>query len=275
MRALISADMEGVTGVTCPDDCRPGSPQWERFRRLLTADVSAVAAGFFEAGVADVVVNEAHSTMRNVLIEDLDPRARLLTGRHKPYGMMEGITARPDLVAFVGYHAGPGAAGVLSHTFTGFEMFSVTVGGRLASEGYLNALLAAEFGTRLALVSGDDATCADAKDYAPSAQFVAVKEAIDRYTALCLPPERTSRMLHDAAAASVTTAEVPPLPDPPYRCEVEFVGTSSAAMAALVPTVMRTGHRSVAFQAESVNDLYRCLRVVSLVGKSASEPGYG
>jgi len=275
MRVLISADMEGATGVTCPDDCRPGSAQWDRFRRLLTADVSAVTAGFFDAGADDVVVNEAHSTMRNVLIEELGPRVRLLTGHHKRYGMMEGITARPDLVAFVGYHAGAGVAGVLSHTFTGFEMFSVTVGGRPASEGCLNALLAAEYGARLALVSGDDAACDDAKEYAPGAQLVAVKEAVDRYTALCLPPERTSRMLRDAAAAGAATAEIPPLPGPPHECEVQFVGTSSAAMAALVPTVRRTGDRGVAFRADSINDLYQTLRVVSLIGKTVTEPVYG
>jgi D-amino peptidase len=274
MRALISADMEGATGVTCPDDCLPGSPQWDRFRRLFTGDVAAVCAGFFAAGVTEVTVNEAHSTMRNLLLEELDPRVRLLTGHHKRFGMMEGITARPDLVAFVGYHAGPGEPGVLSHTFVGFEIFSVTLNGRPMSEGYLNSLLAAEYGARLALVSGDDLTCADAESYAPGAQLVAVKEAVDRYAALCLTPARTSGLLQQAAYAGVATAQPPPLPAPPYRCEIEFVGTSSAAMAACVPTVTRTGHRGVAFTADSIADLYPCFRVVARIGASAAEPRY-
>lgn len=275
MRALISADMEGATGVTCPDDCRPGAPQWDRFRRLLTADVSAVAAGFLDAGVAEVIVNEAHSTMRNILIEELDPRIRLLTGHHKPLSMMEGIKARPDLVAFVGYHAGPGVPGVLSHTFTGFEIHSVTLNGRPMSEGFLNAMLAAEYQARIALVSGDDLTCADAASYAPGAQLVTVKHAVDRYAALCLPPGETGRMLHDAAAAGVATAGLPPLPEAPYRCAVEFVGTSSAAMAALVPTVERTGDRNVAFETGRIEDLYRCFLVVAHLGQTAAEPRYG
>ena len=275
MRALISADMEGATGVTCPDDCRPGSPQWDRFRRLLTADVSAVVSGLFEAGVDDVVVNEAHSSMRNLLIEELDPRVRLLTGNHKPYGMMEGIAARPDLVAFVGYHAGPGEEGVLSHTFVGYEIYSVTLNGRLLSEGYLNALLAAEYGARVVLVSGDDVTCRDAADYAPGAQLVTVKEAVDRYTALCLQPSRTTELLRQAALRAVTSAGEVVLPEPPYLCEVEFVGTNSAALAAMVPTVRRTGARGVAFEASRVDDLYRCFQVVARLGASATEPRYG
>jgi len=91
--------MEGATGVTCPDDCTPGSPRWDRFRSLFTADVAAVCAGFFAAGVTEVTVNEAHSTMRNLILEALDPRVCLLTGHHKPFGMMEGITARPAAMA--------------------------------------------------------------------------------------------------------------------------------------------------------------------------------
>lgn len=267
--------MEGATGVTCPDDVRPGTPQFERFRRLFTGDVEAVCQGLFDAGVAEVTVNEAHSTMRNLLIEELDPRVRLLTGHHKRFGMMEGIALNPDLVAFVGYHAGPGEPGVLSHTFTGSEIFAVTLNGRAMTEGYLNCLLAAEHGARLVLVSGDDLTCADAADYAPAAQRVAVKEAVDRYTALCLTPARTASLLRSAAAAGAKTAEVPTLPRGPYRIEITFTGTSSAAMAACVPTVDRLGPRTVAFTKDTVAELYPCFRVVTKIGAGAAEPVYG
>jgi D-amino peptidase len=267
--------MEGATGVTCPDDVRPGTPQWERFRRLFTGDVKAVCAGLFDAGVTEVTVNEAHATMRNLLLEELDPRVRLLTGHHKPFGMMEGIQQRPELVAFVGYHAGPGEPGVLSHTFVGFEIFQVTLNGRAMTEGYLNSLLAAEHDARLALVSGDDLTCADAAEYAPKAQLVAVKEAVDRYTALCLTPARTSSLLRSAAAAGAQAAQVPPLPDGPYRCEVTFTGTSSATMAACIPTVERLGPRTVAFTKDTIAELYPCFRIVTRIGAGAAEPVYG
>lgn len=272
-RVLISADMEGATGVTCPEDCRPSSPQWDRFRHLFNGDVDAVAKGYLDAGV-EVLINESHSFMRNLIIEDLDPRILLLTGNHKPLGMMEGILDSPDLVAFVGYHAGPGVEGVLSHTFVGFEVFSVTLNGRLMSEGYLNAMLAAEMGSKVALVSGDDMTCADARDYAPGAQLVEVKKTIDRFSAICIPPTRTHQMLYDSAVASVNTTMISELPQAPYTCDVEFVGTSSAAMAAWIPTVDRTGPRTVSFQADRIQDLYQCFMVVARIGKSATEPRF-
>ena len=55
MKVLISADMEGVTGVTCPDDCEPGHSRWERCRGLLTGDVNAAVAGFADAGAKEIV----------------------------------------------------------------------------------------------------------------------------------------------------------------------------------------------------------------------------
>jgi len=46
MKILISADMEGATGVTWPADVEPGTEQWQRCRRMFTSDVNAAAAGF-------------------------------------------------------------------------------------------------------------------------------------------------------------------------------------------------------------------------------------
>ncbi len=108
MKILISADMEGATGVTWPADVEPGTEQWQRCRRMFTSDVNAAVAGFFDGGADQVLVNEAHATMRNLLLEDLDERAVMLTGRHKDLSMVEGIQhGDVDGVAFIGYHAAP------------------------------------------------------------------------------------------------------------------------------------------------------------------------
>src|SRR5690349_9667714 len=117
MRIMISADMEGATGVTWNDDVQPGTEQWQRFRRMFTGDVNAAIAGLYDGGATDVLVNEAHASQRNLLLEDLDARARMLTGRHKPLSMMQGIDAGLEGVVFLGYHAAAGVDGVLSHTY--------------------------------------------------------------------------------------------------------------------------------------------------------------
>ena len=116
MRVYISADMEGVTGVTHSQDVIPGRSRYERFRGLLTADVNAAIEGAASGGATEFLVNEAHDGMRNVLLEDLDPRAEIIVGQRKPLSMMQGFE-HADVAFFVGYHARAGAEGVLSHTF--------------------------------------------------------------------------------------------------------------------------------------------------------------
>ena len=188
MKILISADMEGATGVTWPADVEPGTEQWQRCRRMFTSDVNAAIGGLFDGGAEEVLVNEAHATMRNLLLEELDERAVMLTGRHKDLSMVEGIQ-QPEVsgVAFVGYHAGAGRDGVLAHTYLPNSITGVRVNGAPASEGRLNALVAAEYGVPVILVTGDDVTCADAAGYAPAAQTSAVKDWVSRYSAVCRP----------------------------------------------------------------------------------------
>src|ERR1700751_5482374 len=109
---MISADMEGATGVTWTADVTPGTEQWQRFRRMFTGDVNACVAGLDEGGATEVLVNEAHDSQRNLLLEGLTPRARCRTGVHKPLSMMQVLTSGVDGVVFLGYHAGAGAEGV-------------------------------------------------------------------------------------------------------------------------------------------------------------------
>ncbi len=92
----ISADMEGVAGLSATDD--------PLGRRLMTAEVNAAIAGAFDAGATRVVVNDAHGGHNNLLLDALDPRVTLLRGSLKPYGMMQGLDDSFDAVMFIGYH---------------------------------------------------------------------------------------------------------------------------------------------------------------------------
>jgi D-amino peptidase len=276
MRVLISADMEGVTGVTCPDDVKPGSARWEYFRSLLTGDVNAAVDGFCSAGADEVIVNEAHASKRNLLIADLDRRAVAIIGTHKIFGMMEGIDSGVDAVAFVGYHAGAGEQGVLSHTVVGTTVLGVRINGAAATEGRMNAMLAAEFGVPVVLVTGDDLTCADSEGWAPGAQRVAVKRCVDRYTAACLPPVVTSGLIRNGARESVKTlGGARPVISGPFTYEVDFDATQAVGACTGIPGVHQTGPRSVAFTLPTMAQAIRCFRAVAVLAVASAEPGYG
>ncbi|MGP3952562.1 M55 family metallopeptidase [Streptomyces sp. 7N604] len=277
MKILISADMEGATGVTWPADVLPGSEQWQRCRHMFTSDVNAAIGGFFDGGADEVLVNEAHWTMRNLLLERLDERAQMLTGRHKTLSMVEGVQhGDVDGIAFVGYHAGAGTEGVLAHTYLANSITGVWVNGARASEGLLNSLVVAEFGVPVVLVTGDDRTCADAQGYAPEARSVAVKDCVSRYAAVCRPPARTAADIRAAAKeAAVLAVRRMPVEDGPFTVEVEFDAEHLAGAATVVPGVVSSGERRVAYSSDTMYDGIRCFKAVTTVVSSAVEEQYG
>lgn len=118
MKILIAADMEGITGVVCWDHVNPNHAEYPRFRRLMTGDVNAAIRGAFEGGSSEVIVSDGHNLGRNILIEELDPRARLNSGSPSPLSMVQGIDQGVKGVIFVGYHACIGSQNaILEHTW--------------------------------------------------------------------------------------------------------------------------------------------------------------
>ncbi|MFF7853075.1 M55 family metallopeptidase [Streptomyces sp. NPDC007904] len=277
MKILISADMEGATGVTWPADVLPGTPQWERCRSMFTSDVDAAVRGFFDGGADEVLVNEAHWTMRNLLLEQLDERARMLTGRHKALSMMEGVQhGDVDGVAFLGYHAGAGMEGVLAHTYLANSITGVWVNDVRASEGLLNAHVAAEFGVPVVLVTGDDVACEDALGYAPGALKVAVKDHVSRYAAVCRTPARTAADIRAAAKeAAALAVRREPVDGGPFTVVVEFDAEHLAMAATVVPGVTRAGERKVAYTSGTMYDGIRTFKAVTTIASAAVEEQYG
>jgi D-amino peptidase len=277
MRILISADMEGATGVTWPGDVLPGASQWERCRALFTSDVNAAVRGFHDGGADEVIVNEAHWTMRNLLLEQLDERAQLLTGRHKELSMVEGVQhGDVDGIAFVGYHAGAGMEGVLAHTYLANQITGVWLNDVPASEGLLNAHVAAEFGVPVVLVTGDDVTCEDALGYAPEALKVAVKDHVSRYAAVCRTPARTAADIRAAAKEAASLAvRHDPVRGGPFTVAVEFDAEHLAMAATVVPGVERIGARKVACTSETMYEGIRAFKAVTTIVSAAVEEQYG
>ncbi|SCK44724.1 D-amino peptidase [Streptomyces sp. WMMB 714] len=277
MKILISADMEGATGVTWPADVLPGTPQWERCRPMFTSDVDAAVKGFFDGGADEVLINEAHWSMRNLLLEQLDDRAQMLTGRHKSLSMVEGVQhGDVDGIAFVGYHTGAGTEGVLAHTYLANSITGVWVDGARASEGLLNALVVEEFGVPVVLVTGDDRTVEDAKGYAPDAFGVAVKDYVSRYAAVCRTPRRTAADIREAAASAAQLAvRTSPAEPQEHTVELEFDAEHLAGAASVVPGVEVTGERRVAYTSPDMYEGIRTFKAVTTLVSSAVEEQYG
>jgi len=85
MKIYISVDMEGISGINCPDYVSKGSYLYPAGQRLMTEDVNAAVRGAFDAGADEVIVADMHGASGNILVENLDPRALFLAGTpHQP-----------------------------------------------------------------------------------------------------------------------------------------------------------------------------------------------
>ncbi|MFD6657924.1 M55 family metallopeptidase [Streptomyces parvus] len=278
MKALISVDMEGVSGIVHSSETNPERYDYQRGRELMTADANAVIAGVLDAEpTADVLVADAHGTFRNLLPEQLHRRARLVRGKPRALNMLAGLDEETDAALFVGYHVRAGEGpGVLAHTMNG-EILDVRVTGRAPGEDArvtgrslgeigLNAAMAGHLGVPVVLLSGDDAACAEATALIPEAVTVPVKEALGMAAAVTLHPEEARDRLRRAAADAVSRrTEIPPLAlTGPLDVEVDLASPHTIDLATLVPGVSRAaGARTVAFAAPDYGTAYRLILLLA------------
>ena len=137
LKVFVSVDMEGVAGLIHWDETGSGGPDYQLFRTIMTGEANAAVAGAFEAGATEVVVRDAHDSARNILPDQIDPRARLIREWNGPLSMMEGIDRTFDAVVFVGNHARAGTPNaVLKHTMS-LSLFDVILNGVRMPEGGL------------------------------------------------------------------------------------------------------------------------------------------
>ncbi|MFI7893756.1 M55 family metallopeptidase [Streptomyces sp. Cmuel-A718b] len=268
MKALISVDMEGISGIVHSSETNPERYDYQRGRELMTAEANAVIAGVLDAEpTADVLVADAHGTFRNLLPEQLDRRARLVRGKPRALNMLAGLDEETDAALFVGYHVRAGEGpGVLAHTMNG-EILDVRVTGRSLGEIGLNAAMVGHLGVPVVLLSGDDAACAELTELVPAAVTVPVKEALGAAAAVTLHPEEARDRLRRAAADAITRrAEIRPLTlaPTPLDVEVDLAGAHTVDLATLVPGVTRAaGARTVAFAAPDYATAYRLILLLA------------
>ena len=265
MKILISVDIEGVAGVVSPEQTRPGNPEYERARRLMTAEATAAIAGALAGGATEVVVNDAHGDYRNLLPDELHRAARLILGKPRTLGMMAGVDTGCAAVLLVGYHARAQTRGTLAHTINSFAFARVLVDGREVGEAALCAGVAGEFGVPVALITGDDVFVAETRAWIPEAAAVVVKDAQGHRTATSLAPTAACEAI--AAGAREAVRRIPglaPLRVPaPLVVGVEATGPALADLFALPPFVRRTGATTVEFDAASMVDAVRLLNTLS------------
>lgn len=262
-RVYISVDMEGISGIADSSQLSSGQPEYNRYRKLTVQDVNAAVEGAWAGGAGPILVNDSHGSMRNVVIEDLDPRARLISHSFKPYGMLEGLDDTFDAVVFIGYHAKAGSPiGFAAHTGSGVVR-DLRVNGRSVGEAGLNALLAAWYGVPVALGTGDQIAAEQIKDAAPGARVVVVKRALNQRAVELRPLSVVHDEIKEGTAAAVKESRRgTPQRASAYRVELQFNGTAHADVAEGLPQIERTAPDTIAFTVPTMPQAYRLIRIL-------------
>lgn len=274
MKVLIACDMEGISGVTTWDDVTTGTANYARFRHIMTMDVNAAIKGCVQAGVEEFVVTDGHGPGSNILLEELDPRARLVCGNGGQFGMVQGVDAGVSAALFVGYHARRGAQNaVLDHTWSSACIANLWLNGKLTGEIGLNAAVCGHFDVPVVMLSGDQTACAEAADLIDGIELAAVKQARGRFTAECLSLETAQSRIREAAGRGINRvrAGVPPPAygvESPIMIAVEFISTDMADKAALLPASTRLDGARIQFTAADMVTAYRSFRAAAALARA-------
>jgi D-amino peptidase len=265
MKIFISSDMEGVAGVIESEQTVFKGKDYERARKWLTGEVNAVIESALECGAKKVLVNDSHGDMFNIIIDELNPRATLISGHHKPLSMVQGIEQGFDAAVFVGYHSRMGTQGaVIDHTMFGRVVSEIRINNRLFGETGLNASVAGYYKTPVVLVCGDDKTEKEAKQFLGRVETVAVKKGITRYSAESLHPEEARQQIREAARRAFTNLKAfkPFTISKPFRLTIRFANSGMADEASVIPQVKRIDGFRVEYKAQDAVELYRMMQVM-------------
>jgi D-amino peptidase len=261
-KLYVSSDMEGVAGVCAWEqvDARTPHPEYAIYRRYYTAEVAAAIEGARAAGAGDVVVNDSHGPMRNLLLDELPPDVRVIFGNRKPFSMVQDADSSFAGAFFVGYHGGAGEAdAVLCHTYTPSVVYDVRVNGIRCSEAIFNAGLLGHYGVPLLLVTGDRTTVEGVCALMPWVRGVVVKQSIGNFAAASMAPAAAQRAIREGARAAVARASQAAIYrfEPPIELAVDVVKTEQADLVETIPDFQRTGARSVRFVHESFPTVFK------------------
>jgi D-amino peptidase len=265
---LIADDMEGISGVVNWDHVTSTHSEYGRFRKIMTAEVNAAVAGAVKAGVEDIVIADGHSGGRNILIEELDPHARINSGSPSPSQMVQGIDDGVDAVFLIGYHARVGTQyAILAHTWSDTRVMNVWLNDRPVGEIGLNASLSGHYGAAVLLISGDQAACAEASEWIPGIETVVVKKGSGFQAAECLPPSVSQSHIRESAERAILNFKTGKSPSPlltssPVKITVEFTSPKMADSACLLPGAVRFDGRRVEIQGSDMPLAFRAFRAL-------------
>lgn len=265
MKYFLSVDMEGITGLPDYTFVSQSENNYEHSRKIMTDEANAIIGAAFKSGAKEVLVNDSHSKMNNLLVEELHEDADLITGDLKPLSMVQNVDETFDGVMFAGYHARAGQPGVMSHSMT-FSIRTIFIDDVEIGEIGFNSYVAGYFGVPVIFLAGDDCACREIEALIPGVVTARVKESISRSAVKTLHPKKARALLAEKTAEAIAKKDSikPLVPPATPTLRIEFTNYGQAEWAALMPgTRIIEGTTMVEFKAKDILEAYRAMLVMA------------
>lgn len=264
MKIFISVDIEGISGISSREQIFPDGRYYESARKIMTKEVNQVINATFENGAKDVVVNDSHFNKDNILIEELDSRVMLISGKYRPLNMLQGIDESFDAVFLIGYHARAGTPEAFYDHTNIFHINNLKINGKSMGELGINGRIAGYFGVPVVLVSGDQKTIFCANEELDNPVGVIVKESISRTAVKIFPPSFVTKLIREGVKEAVEKIKSfkPVRERKPVNLEVSFNFSNMAEICLLIPGVFRKDARTVLYKANDFMEAYKVYRLM-------------
>jgi D-amino peptidase len=261
MKAYISADIEGVTGIVHWDECEADKGAYGEFRERMTAEVAAVCEGAQSGGAGELWVQDAHDNARNILHERLPAGVRLVRGwSGDPRMMIQELDASFGALLLVGWHASTGTGGTpLAHSMS-TRLVDLELNGEPASELLLHGWAAAELGVPTVLVTGDEWICEQAGRLFPGVETVAVHRGRGGSVIARHPAEIRGQLREAARRALQAAPALRPVELPgSYELRLRYRRVEDAFKNGFFPGARHEGAHGLRLHADSMAELLRAL----------------
>jgi D-amino peptidase len=155
---------------------------------------------------------------------------------------------------------------VFSHTWS-LNIYDYRVNGVSIGELGMAAYFAAAVGVPTVLVSGDTATCAEARALLGDVEVAPTKESVSWISAKCPHPSLVLERIRDAARRAVERLDEfrPVELASPVTVEIDMSNPNLPPWWAWVPTVELTGPSGIRFQAADYRAAHRLFLVLQKV----------
>jgi D-amino peptidase len=263
LKVFISVDMEGIGGIGTAAMTSSTGKDYQTGRRLMTDEVLAVIAAIQAHRPAEILVNDSHGDMQNLLHTDLPPGVEYIQGNIKPLGMVQGLDESFDAAVFIGYHARAGTENAfLAHTGSG-SVKGLWLNGTEVGEGGMNAAFAGALGVPVVLASGDE-TFARQFSETTGVRTVATKTAIGNQVARLIHPDEVRRRLREGIGDALSDIDDAPVfvRETPIDVRMRFATTTRADIVQAIPGMTRVDGFTVEYRASDMDEAYRLIRLM-------------